>query len=146
MELYVHDLSALFAQVKLGEDGRFGYPALPSYLSGENGRSAFVLRHEGCVAGFVLVRRGSPASDDPSVLDVAEFFVMRKFRRHGVGTVVATRLFVSFRGHWEVRELQTNPPAISFWRRVIALYTNGNFEETLFDDDRWRGPVQSFRN
>jgi predicted acetyltransferase len=77
---------------------------------------------------------------------VAEFFVMRKYRRQGVGTVVATRLFDSFRGRWEVRELKTNLAAIAFWRRVIGAYTNGNYEETLIDDERWHGPVQSFRN
>lgn len=26
LELYIHDLSALFPQVRLGPDGRFGYP------------------------------------------------------------------------------------------------------------------------
>jgi len=29
---------------------------------------------------------------------------------------------------------------------VIADYTRGDFRETIFDDERWRGPVQSFRS
>ncbi len=130
VELYVHDLSALFAQVKLGEDGRFGYPALPSYLSGENGRSAFVLRHEGCVAGFVLVRRGSPASDDPSVLDVAEFFVLRQFRARGIGRAAATLLWTHLPGKWTIRASARNPDAIRFWRGVVTKYAGERATES----------------
>ena len=36
--------------------------------------------------------------------------------------------------------------ATAFWRRVIGQYTLGAFEETVFDDERWRGPVQRFDN
>jgi predicted acetyltransferase len=38
------------------------------------------------VAGFVLVKRGSEVSGDQDVWDMAEFFVMREFRRQGIGT------------------------------------------------------------
>lgn len=122
MELYIHDLSAMFTQVKLGEDGRFGYPELTSYLRDESGRCAFLIRQEGHAAGFVLVRRGSPASDDPSVRDIAEFFVLRQFRGRGVGRAAATLLWDRLPGSWVVRASARNPDAVRFWRDVVASY------------------------
>jgi predicted acetyltransferase len=77
---------------------------------------------------------------------MAEFFVMRRYHRRGVGTAVANRLFALHRGAWEVRERSGNHDAIAFWRRVIGDYTRDNFREAVLDDERWRGPVQNFES
>lgn len=129
MELYVHDLSAMFPHVKLGPDGRFGYPELPSYLAGSNDRHALLIRHQGSTAGFALARRGSPASDDPNVLDIAEFFVLRQFRGRGVGYAAAALLWNRLTGSWTVRASAKNPEAVKFWRRAVAEYTRGQLIE-----------------
>jgi predicted acetyltransferase len=81
LELYIHDLSEAFPNIELGADGRFGYEKLPLYWSEPERRFPFLIRFEGRVAGFVLAMRGSPASDDPDVFDVAEFFILRRHRR-----------------------------------------------------------------
>jgi hypothetical protein len=44
VELYVHDLSALFPHVELGDDGRFGYAQLPLYLANSERHLAFLIR------------------------------------------------------------------------------------------------------
>jgi len=129
MELYIHDLSALFPHVSLGEEGRYGYPELPSYVSGSGERWAFVIRCGGQVAGFALVQRGSPASDDPSALDVAEFFVLRPLRAHGVGREAAEQLWNSQQGKWTVRAASANPDAVRFWRSVVANYAGDHATE-----------------
>ena len=72
LELYIHDLSAAFPHLELGADGRFGYPKLPLYWSEPESRFPFLIRCDGRVAGFALVTRGSPATDDPNVFDIAE--------------------------------------------------------------------------
>jgi predicted acetyltransferase len=72
LELYLHDLSVAFPAIQLGADGRFGYPWLPLYWSEPERRFPFLIREAGRVAGFALATRGSPASDDPTVFDVAE--------------------------------------------------------------------------
>ena len=143
-QYYVYDLSDV-VDGDLGADGRFVVHAFDAYWS-DGWRHPHLVRVDGKLAGFALVQQRSRITGDDRTWDVAEFFVMRKYRRQGVGSAVATRLFDAFRGSWEVRELKKNHAAIAFWRRVIAVYTKGDFEETLFDDDRWRGPVQSFRN
>ena len=126
LELYVHDLSEIFP-LEVGADGRFGYPRLPSYWSEPDRRFPFLIRHGEHLAGFALATRGSPASDDPSHLDVAEFFVLRRHRRAGVGREAAFALFDRLRGHWVVRVSEGNRRGLAFWPAVVANYTGGAF-------------------
>jgi len=125
LELYLHDLSAAFPGIQLGADGRFGYPWLPLYWSEPDRRFPFLIRDHGRVVGFVLVTRGSPASQDPAVLDIAEFFVLRQQRRTGVGRRAARRLWDRMPGRWVVRASEGNTGAIPFWRAVVAEYSGG---------------------
>jgi predicted acetyltransferase len=134
LQLYIHDLSAIFSQVELGADGRFAYPKLGLYLEGTDGKRAFVIRDAGRVAGFALVKRGSPFSDDPELLDVAEFFVARRFRGSGVGRAAAEQLWDRLPSRWTVRAAQKNAEAVSFWRRTITAYTDGTAEEGARND------------
>ena len=123
LELYIHDLSAAFPDLELGADGRFGYSALALYWAQPERRFPFLIKCGARVAGFVLVTRGSPASDDPNVLDVAEFFVLRRYRRSGVGQRAAVQLWNRHPGKWIVRVFEGNPGAVPFWSRVIEEFT-----------------------
>lgn len=119
-ELYTYDLSAAFPEVTLGRDGRYGYAKLPTYFSEPERRFAYFIRYDNELAGFALATRGSPASDDPAVLDVAEFFVLRRYRRAGVGRVAASLLWRALPGRWTVRVFEGNAEAVPFWRAAIA--------------------------
>ena len=77
---------------------------------------------------------------------MAEFFVMRKYRRRGVGKQMAFNVFDRLPGKWEVRQVAENNAGIAFWRRIILEYTGGNVQETLLAGEDWRGPAQSFDN
>ncbi|HEV8550226.1 MAG TPA: GNAT family N-acetyltransferase [Polyangiaceae bacterium] len=129
LELYVHDLSAVFRQVVLGADGRFGYAKLPRYFSDPDRHRAFFVRVQGRLAGFVLATHGSPAVDDPNVWDVAEFFVVRAERRRGVGSAAAALLWNTVLGPWAVRVSEGNAPALAFWRELVAEFSAGRFSE-----------------
>ena len=93
-----------------------------------------------------MLKRGSTLLNDPDIMHVSEFFIMRKYRRRGAGGEAARRMFDLFPGRWEVSEMAANLPAQAFWRKVIGAYTNGRFEERQWDNARWRGPVQWFDN
>jgi predicted acetyltransferase len=129
LELYIHDLSEVFA-IEPGPDGRFGYPALPRYWSEPEQRFPFLVRADGKAVGFALLTRGSPASDDPDVLDVAEFFVLRRHRRSGCGRRAAVLLFDRFPGRWLVRVSEGNRGAMPFWESVVSTYTRGEFTQS----------------
>jgi predicted acetyltransferase len=141
IQLYAYDFSEILDE-DVADTGRFesispGEWEDPSYRR-------FIVRVDGRLAGLAFVHRGSRLADDADVTDMDEFFVMRKYRRRGVGREVAHRLFEMFPGRWEVRELEPNVAAQAFWREVIGEYTGGRYEEEVIDDQRWHGPVQSF--
>ena len=139
-ELYAYDLSDALA-LDVGDDGHYPVPPFDAYFSDPRCH-AFLVRVEGRLAGFALVRERSRLTGDERVRDVAEFFVMRRYRRHGVGEQVARGLFRRFPGPWEVRQKFANVAATAFWRRIIGRYAA--FSELTVDDERWRGPVQCF--
>jgi predicted acetyltransferase len=143
MQFYVYDFSEIMG-FDIADDAIFFSGDPKGKYRPEPWRHAFLLRVDGRLAGFVILDEKSRITGDPSVMDVAEFFVMRKYRRRGVGAAAATLAFDLFARKWEVRQTAQNAAATQFWRVTIARYTGGRFEETVFDDDRWRGPVQSF--
>jgi predicted acetyltransferase len=126
LELYIHDMSPFFP-VELGPDGRFGYKKLPLYWSEPELRQAFFIRYGSRLAGFALATRGSPASDNPEDLDVAEFFILRSYRRLGIGCQAAAALWDALPGRWVVRVSKANQSGLSFWIKAISQYTAGNF-------------------
>lgn len=135
LQLYVYDFSEMLP-LDVDESGRFAFPPVEA-------DHAFLFRVDDKLAGFALVQERSRLTGAP-VRDMAEFFVMRRYRRRGVGEIAARWLFDALPGPWEVRQKAENVAAIAFWRRVIGAYTHGRFEETTMDDERWRGPVQRF--
>ena len=124
LELYIHDLSEVFP-VELGPDGRFGYEKLPCYWSEPDRRFPFLITYDGRLAGFVLVTRGVLPSNDPDVFDVAEFFVLRRYRRLGVARRAAFLVWDRFPGRWCVRVSEGNVDALPFWTPIVAEYTRG---------------------
>jgi predicted acetyltransferase len=121
LELYMHDLSELFS-IEVGTDGRFGYDHLERYWREPEQRFAHLIRVGAQLAGFALARRGSPLTDDPTDLDVAEFFVLRRHRRAGVGMRAAALLWDAIPGHWIVRVAGGNLRALAFWRAAVAAH------------------------
>jgi predicted acetyltransferase len=137
MQLYIHDLSEAEG-FDVDPHGRFWYRWLDHYWTQE-GRHPYLVRVDGKWAGFVLVREHS--SDGRH--SIAEFFVMRKYRRLGVGTRVADQTLRSLPGKWEVHQAERNVTAQAFWRGVIAQVTGGAYEEVDGGEAR-PGPIQLF--
>jgi predicted acetyltransferase len=126
-ELYQYDFSE-WSGGDVDDDGRYGEDRLPLYWV-ESARHPFLFRVDGHWAGLALVREGVPH-------DMAEFFVMRKYRRGGVGTEAARGVFARFPGEWQVRQMRLNPQATVFWRRAIPV--------AFDDDENDDGPLQRF--
>jgi predicted acetyltransferase len=142
MELYQYDFSE-FDLADIGPLGLYDYPYLDHYWV-EPERSPFLVRVDGNLAGFVLVARYNYVTGLKDTWVMAEFFIMRKYRRQGVGEHVARFIFDQFTGDWQVGQIKENEAAITFWRKVIARYTHDNFLEHNLNNENWRGPVQAF--
>src|SRR5580704_15638044 len=99
IQLYLHDFSE-FATVgseygEVGSDGRFAYRGLDSYWR-EDGRVPYVIRADDRLVGFALVNQWS-ALARPVDQAVAEFFILRKYQRIGIGRRAATGMFENCR-------------------------------------------------
>jgi predicted acetyltransferase len=129
LELYLHDLSEAFP-IEPDTNGRFGYERLPLYWTETDRRFPFLIRRDDRVVGFVFVTR------DQEGWDIAEFFVLRRHRRDGVGRRAAFALWDRMPGRWTVRVFDENRGAVPFWSRIIAEYSNGAFTRT--EKDRWQ--------
>ncbi len=129
MELCLHDYSE-FNGKDVNEHGLFDYPYLDHYWT-EAERHPFLVQVEGKLAGFVLVRRLETEGDEP-LWQMAEFFILRNYRRQGIGQEVAYRVFGCFEGRWEVNQEEGNLPAQQFWQQVIEDYQRKNYEAVFF--------------
>jgi predicted acetyltransferase len=120
LELYAHDFSE-FHDLDLNPDGRFGYKNLPLYWLEPN-RYPFLITVNHQLAGLVFVKGGSEISGDETTWDMSEFFVIRRYRRHGIGTEIAHKVWKRFPGPWEVRVMESNLSAHHFWESAIAEF------------------------
>jgi predicted acetyltransferase len=146
LQLYLHDFSE-FAPIgsphgEVGAEGRFTYPRVESYWQ-EIGHIPLLIRADDHLAGFALVNQWS-ALERPLEHSVAEFFVLRKYRRARVGTRAALLIFRRYPGRWEVPVAWYNPPALAFWRSVTEEAAPGEVEELAGNGKRWAGPVLRF--
>jgi predicted acetyltransferase len=142
MELYRYDLSE-FEGTDLNEHGCFGYPYLDHYWV-EPGRHPFLVRVDSKLAGFVLVNQHTYLQN--SQYSIAEFFILRKYCKCGIGRQVAFHVFDLFHGRWETYQSNANIVGQQFWRSVIGSYTQGSYTETIIEGQDRRGIVQCFDN
>ena len=141
---YLYDHSEALG-FRCPEDGLFRTDVFEKYWA-EADRRAFLVRVDGELAGFALV--GPDGTQPRSQYDVGEFFILRKFRRRGVGRRAAFELFDRLPGRWEVRVLVDNAAALAFWRAVLDRYTGGAFTELPepVQCGPWRDIVLTFDN
>ncbi|MEZ4406970.1 MAG: hypothetical protein R3A52_10890 [Polyangiales bacterium] len=145
-QLYIHDFNAFLAPgrtIALGDDGR--YPdalGLDRYWAAPD-RAVWFIRVEGALAGFALLNAVSHCGR-PVDHNLGEFFVARGHRRDGVGLHAAVALIHGHPGRWEVAVSARNPPAQSFWARVVEASGATEVEALEGDGAQWTGPIWRF--
>ena len=142
LQLYAYDFSE-FLDLTIGPDGRFDYPWLSLYWQEET-RFPFLVKVDGHLAGFVLITKGSLINGDPEIWDVSEFFIMRGYRRRGIGAALAHEIWRRFPGAWEVRVLERNATALPFWEATVSAFAGSAFETSTGEQGSKRRRVFSF--
>ena len=151
MQLYLHDFSEFYEEeeMRVSESGLFELEySLERYFDKPN-FWAYLGRVDGNLCGFVLVSNRVRHREEAGRY-IDEFFVLRAYRRQGIGCSLALQTFNTYRGYWEVAQISANRAASAFWRKVIGEYTNGRYEEftatdecgdvdiwQVFDSGRW---------
>ena len=150
IQLYRYDSSEFDGHV-LNKHGLYLYKYLDHQWT-EDYRRPFIVKVDGEIAGFALVSLDVPKeymklSSAEMTNTISDFFIMRKYRRRGVGKAVAASLLEQFPGTWEIRQTFANKNAYEFWKNVITEYIcNGIFREEILQDERWSGPVFVFES
>jgi predicted acetyltransferase len=121
LQLYIHDFSEL-VPVDVGDDGRYSYDKLPPYWS-DASRLGFLARFDGKLVGFALVVKITEHPGDGDSYDMAEFFVLRKYRRRGVGWELAEKVWLRFPGRWQIRVMAENVGGVRFCETSITKFT-----------------------
>ncbi len=86
--------------------------------------------------GFAMVARAVPSTAKPRIdYRMAEFFIARTRRRLGIGQTAVQLILSRFAGRWEITEYLRNAGAVSFWRRVVATYTRGSYQERIVNGE-----------
>ncbi|MDR1690124.1 MAG: GNAT family N-acetyltransferase [Clostridiales bacterium] len=107
--------------------GLCGYNYLDFYWTEQN-RWAYLIEVDGWLAGFALVYDYPETGDRETNFSLAEFFVIHKYRRLGVGKQAFFSVLDKHRGKWQLKRHPRNIIAARFWDKVISEYTHGNFE------------------
>jgi predicted acetyltransferase len=118
-------------------DGSYSYDTSTYWAKGHD---VYLAKVGESIAGFALVGSASKWLGNIGAHEIVEFFVMRKFRRSGIGQQMAKQLWNGYPGEWLVRVLESNQPAIPFWRRAIVSYSGGVYSEDarIVNDRPWR--------
>ncbi|WP_194542100.1 GNAT family N-acetyltransferase [Paenibacillus sp. JZ16] len=142
MQLYLYDFTK-YLDISVNDQGLFlPYPDLDEFWKKRERKYPYLITFDQRPAGFALIERMDDALDADYYM--TEFFVMQKYRRTGLGTWAATRLFDHFQGRWKVTQVSSNIPAQAFWRKVIEAYTGGRYEEYI--DPVRHNPSQYFNS
>lgn len=114
----------------VNELGLYGYDWLDSYWNDAN-RWAYFIRVDGKLAGFAMVNDYPEVPGRAIDFCMAEFFVMHKYRRCGVGREAARQVFARHHGRWLLKRHPRNLPSVAFWDKVVAENAVGTYERIL---------------
>lgn len=139
LEFYQYELSDIWSQ-ELDSHGRYGYD-LSRHKQDERFHAHIAMEGNQTI-GFALVAPAIVTRREGSWME--QFFIHKRNRRSGAGTVLARHVFCSHPGLWEVGQMTANLGAQGFWRKVIADVTCGDFLELQVTEGWWLGVVQQF--
>ena len=133
MQRYTYELSFFEDEtrnLKLLDNGLYAVSRYTELYWKEEKRHPYILKCDGELAGFVLER-----FNENDTNEIAEFFILNKYRKLGAGTFMAKEMFKRYKGKWEIRTLLKNKRAQDFWRKVVKESSNGNYKECLIRDN-----------
>ncbi|WP_409298980.1 GNAT family N-acetyltransferase [Peribacillus sp. SCS-26] len=137
LALYQYDFSEMTGD-DVNDAGFFEYKYLDHYWTDSDRYPYFVVCC-GKLAGFAMVRRISEGGNE--YYSMAEFFILRKYRRNSAGMAAAGMIFNLHPGTWQLSVVKQNHKAKAFWDKTITRCCNDSKKIVRENDD---GTVFSF--
>lgn len=125
MQLYQYDFTE-FGGEHLGERGKFTYEYLDEYWTDKE-RYPFLILVNGEIAGFSLINKHSLLGAK-NTNAIAEFFILKYFRKKGIGAFAAEKIIHHFPGKWEISQTFQNTTAQKFWLNFVKDLKGNDFK------------------
>lgn len=130
IQLYLYDMTDDLP-FPIGPDGRYEYDHLNRFW-----QQPYLLHSGPDLAGFALVIEQCPITGRAPCFFMAEFFVLRPYRRSGLGRAAGTTILARHPGAWHIGTIARNVRAAAFWANILA--DRGPDPERLeFDGESW---------
>ncbi|CAM4049556.1 hypothetical protein VA7868_01245 [Vibrio aerogenes CECT 7868] len=115
---YIYDMSEFtgWGPTKDGHYDTYNPANLDIYWSSEEHVPYFILA-DNELAGFVLIRK-YPV--DRTVYDIDQYFILRKFKKQGIGKEALKQVLHLYPGKWQIRVLKENTGAFKFWLSAVS--------------------------
>lgn len=147
-QFYAYDFSEMepadSPRFDVDETGCFGVrPLLESYWSDAEVWPLLIEDGDRTI-GFALLNTHSHRGGR-CARNMAEFFVLRKYRGGGRAADALNAIFALHPGAWEIAVAARNTLALRFWSRAIAAAPGvANIDIIEGDGDHWTGPIWCF--
>lgn len=135
IQLYLYDMAS-DRPFAIGPEGIYDYGYLDAFW-----QHPYLILVADQIAGFALVIDRCPITGTSPCWFMAEFFVMRGFRRQSVGTTILHQVLSRHPGPWKIAAQTENEQADAFWARAIGSEVKDT-GYVRFDDADW--VVRSF--
>jgi predicted acetyltransferase len=106
-------------QLDVDGAGRFGEPeeVFKRTLRSENGSSAYLVRCDGAIAGFLILH---PAEiEGKPITEFADLYVLPRYRGRGVASAVVEQVILRSKQPWLIAVFRDDLKAQEFWRRAF---------------------------
>lgn len=130
IQLYLYDMTESMP-FPVGADGRFEYGFLERFW-----RFPYLIYVGDELAGFALVIDECPLTGRNPCWFMAEFFILKAYRRTGVGQAALNAALALHAGDWHIAVPLQNERALAFWGNVLLRWTPV-MQDVNFDGDQW---------
>ncbi|GHU57670.1 hypothetical protein FACS189444_0130 [Spirochaetia bacterium] len=137
MEKYLYEFSQ-YENTDVNKLGLYGYNWLDCYWTEKN-RYPYFIFVDNVLAGFVLIN-DYQENNIKTDYTMAEFFIMYKYRRFGIGKYIVYNVLNKYKGKWQIMYHPKNIISLKFWNNIVKEYTNGQYriikdnKEALYRD------------
>ena len=130
LQLYLYDMAEAYG-FPIGADGLYHYDRLEEFWVHPH-----LIFSDGDIAGFALIIEHCPVTGRKPCYFMAEFFVMRPYRRQGFGTGCALGLMGDYPGLWHIGVIERNVQAARFWAHLFEPFETRQSHHD-HDGERW---------
>jgi predicted acetyltransferase len=137
LEKYNYEFSQ-YEKTDVNNLGLYGFDYMDYYWMEKN-KFPYFIKINNLLVGFAMVTDHRDINIETDYT-MAEFSILFKYRKMGIGKNVVKQLFEKHKGKWQIKFHPKNEISEIFWTNVVKEYTKGNYEiienneETIYRD------------